>query len=211
MHHVMFDIDGTLVASTDVDDEIFCRAVETVTGIPLYANWSQYRNVTDSGILHEFFDANNIGDIENTENKIKQLFLADLKHAITATPIQEIPGAGSFIEYLQSIDNVIVSIATGGWYESATLKLKSAGIPFDSLPMCSSNDHISRIDIMTCATSKAGVKTSCPCTYFGDGNWDKDACQQLGYNFVAVGDSVEHHQSIANFTQTNKARSYIGM
>jgi len=53
LKHVMFDIDGTLVESYDVDSKLFVESVYEVTGLSIDANWGRYRNVTDSGILQE--------------------------------------------------------------------------------------------------------------------------------------------------------------
>ncbi len=107
------------------------------------------------------------------------------------------------------MSNVIVSIATGGWYESAALKLRSAGIEINSIPIASSNDHISRVEIMKCAASKAIGQNVYPCTYFGDGSWDKKACAQLGFNFVLVGNKIKHHQHIASFQPFDQALAWI--
>ena len=51
MHVVCFDIDGTLVASADFDGDLYEQAVRDVLGVDLNPDWSQYRNVSDSGIL----------------------------------------------------------------------------------------------------------------------------------------------------------------
>ncbi|AEF54138.1 Haloacid dehalogenase domain protein hydrolase [Marinomonas posidonica IVIA-Po-181] len=211
MHHVMFDIDGTLVESYDLDSELFCDSVKEVTGIALDADWGRYHHVTDSGILQEVFEMNGIPNKEETEAKIKRIFIAKLEHSIASQPIQEIPGAESFLSLLKSMSNVIISIATGGWYESAVLKLNSAGIDIDSLIISSSNDHISRTEIMKHAASKATRGKNYPCTYFGDGIWDKKACEQLGFNFVLVGNKVKHNQNITSFKSSNKALAYVGL
>jgi hypothetical protein len=207
----MFDIDGTLVESYDLDSELFRMSVKEVTGIALGSDWGKYLHVTDSGILQEVFDLNEVSDKEDTEAKIKQVFVEKLEQSIASQPIQEVPGSKSFLSLLSTMDNVVVSIATGGWYESAVLKLNSAGINVNSLPLASSNDNISRTEIMKCAVSKATKGKAYPCTYFGDGSWDKKACEQLGFNFVLVGNKIKHSQSISCFKSSNKALSYVGL
>lgn len=211
MHHVMFDIDGTLVESYNLDSELFRDSVKEVTGITLDTDWGRYRHVTDSGILQEVFEVNGIPNKGDTEAKIKQIFIAKLEQSIVSQPIQEISGAKSFLSLLKSMSNVVISIATGGWYESAVLKLNSAGIDANSLIIVSSNDHISRTEIMKCAASKATGGKVYPCTYFGDGSWDKNACEQLGFNFVLVGSKVKHNQHITSFKSSNEALAYVGL
>jgi hypothetical protein len=101
-----------------------------------------------------------------------------------------------------------VSIATGGWKESAILKLNSAGIKYSSIPLASSNDHYSRIEIMKLAAERASTNQY-PCTYFGDGAWDKEACNYLGYNFVLVGSKFKHNPCINNFQEIESALACI--
>ena len=211
MYHVMFDVDGTLVKSYDLDSTLFCESVNEVTGITLSANWEQYRHVTDSGILLEVFERYRVSDRKISENNIKKVFLDKLKQSIAIQPIQEVPGAKAFLLRLQSMHNVVISIATGGWHESAAIKLKSAGIDIGSIPISSSNEHISRVGIMRCAQSKISNGKVYPCAYFGDGGWDKKACEELGFNFVLVGNQVKHFQRIKSFQSSDEALSYIGI
>ena len=35
--------------------------------------------------------------------------------------------------------------------------------------------------------------------YFGDGGWDKRASEELGYDFIAIGDKVQHHAQYPDF------------
>ena len=107
------------------------------------------------------------------------------------------------------MDQVFVSIATGGWRESAMLKLNSLGFAVSSIPLASSNDYSSRVDIMKHALSKAPSKQIKSCTYIGDGAWDKKACEELGLNFLLVGDKVEHPQSVPNFINQKHVLSFI--
>lgn len=212
LKHVMFDIDGTLIESYDLDTKLFSESVYDVTGISIDTNWGRYRNVTDSGILEEFFETNRIiASKVETENEIKRIFLKKLKRHVEIQPIREIVGAKDFLVMLQSMSNIQVSIATGGWYESAILKLSSATIDVGSIPIASSNDHVSRIEIMRLAARKGTSRDTSSYTYFGDGPWDKAACELLGFNFVLVGNRISHNQCITCFKSQGEALSYIGL
>ena len=68
----MFDIDGTLVKSYDLDSRCFIESVKDVTGIYVDSDWSKYRHVTDSGILEEIIEINGI-----TKNKRVRLEFPD--------------------------------------------------------------------------------------------------------------------------------------
>ena len=207
----MFDIDGTIIESYDLDSECFTEAIKEVTGYEIDTNWSRYKHVTDTGILNQFFKEMKIENTEIAHENIKSVFLSKIQTRIAKKPINEIAGASEFISSLKELENVAISFATGGWYESAILKLESAGIKISNIPIASANDHHSRIEIMKIAEKRAVKETRLSFTYFGDGSWDLKACKELGVNFVLVGDKLEHSQSIINFKKQNEALVYIGL
>ena len=118
---------------------------------------------------------------------------------------------GAFFNYAwQSFKvAVVVSIATGGWGETAKAKLKSAGFDISGLPMASSCDHYRRTEIMKIAGTRATNNAHESLTYFGDAQWDINACTGLAVNLVIVGDRVEYHQSISDFSDVDQALAYI--
>jgi len=207
----MFDIDGTLIESSDFDSECFTEAVKEVTGLEIDTDWASYKHVTDTGILNEFFNENSIENTNEVTENIKCAFLAKIQTRIDEESINEINGASEFITKLKELDDVVISVATGGWFESAVLKLESAGIDISGIPIASSNDHHSRIEIMKIAEQRAIKESRLSFTYFGDGSWDLKACKELGVNFVLVGDKLEHNQSVKSFEQTSEAFAYIGL
>ena len=212
LHHVMFDIDGTLVQSSDLDDDCFIRAIEEILGIVIDEVWSNYEHVTDKGILNEIIQSKGLNDQKDEiHEKVKNTFVRKIRECLEKAPAQEVPGASLFLTRLSAMNNVVISIATGGWYESAVLKLKSAGISVTNIPIASSNDHFSRTEIMKIAEAEATNSAAISNTYFGDGPWDKKACEELGYNFVLVGNRVKHDQNIENFNSANEAMAYIGL
>jgi hypothetical protein len=44
-----------------------------------------------------------------------------------------------------------VAIATGGWRESAVMKLERVGIPIGGVPIATADEHLSREDIIGAA------------------------------------------------------------
>jgi hypothetical protein len=90
------------------------------------------------------------------------------------------------LDSLGASDVHSVEIATGGWLDTALIKLQSANIDLTHLPLATSDDSFERTDIMKLALSKLGSRFS-SITYYGDGPWDRDACVALGWKFVAVG------------------------
>lgn len=207
----MFDIDGTLVQSCDFDSGCFIDAVKTNTGIEINSNWSRYTHVTDSGILNEVIASSAILEKEHVYTEVKNTFIENIERHIRQNPVKEIQGASSFIAKLNSRKDIVISFATGGWLESAQLKLKSVGINFTNIPIASSDDHYKRTEIMKVACKMASKNRDLPCTYFGDESWDKKACEELNINFVLVGNKIKHSQVIKDFREINKVMAYIGL
>jgi hypothetical protein len=109
------------------------------------------------------------------------------------------------------MENISISLATGGWSETAKLKLASADISVIGIPMASSDDHFDRTEIMKLAAARSGVSGDCVITYFGDGQWDKNASEKLGFNFILVGDKLKHQPNIAHFASINAVLACMGL
>lgn len=188
MHAVIFDIDGTLLHSAAVDDALYREAVRRVLGqVQLRPSLHAYDSVTDAGILAQIFADNRIPAEQEPLQEVKSHFVDLLRgHVDEHGPFVEIPGARDLLNSLRASTEHAVGIATGGWRESAVLKLKSAGLEFTDVPLATANDHHERTGIMELALTRLGNHFD-SVTYYGDGPWDRDACRALGWEFVAVG------------------------
>lgn len=105
-----------------------------------------------------------------------------------------------------------MAIATGGWEETAKLKLQAAGIDIKECALASSSDHNSRVNIMKAAELKAS--SSIPFTsktYFGDALWDKDASEFLNYRFILVGSRIDYKYQIENFKDPDAILSILNL
>ena len=200
MHHLIFDIDGTLVESFKFDEVIYCQSIKKVIGIEIDSNWSNYQHITDDGILNEVISTNGLDkDADEIRKKIRLAFIKGISNYVNTNKIKSIPGAIQFINRLSEMENIRVSFATGGWYETALLKLYSAGFNFTKKHIFSSNDHYKRTEIIKMAQSRLANQNNYSCTYFGDAEWDKQACKELEMNFILVGNRTNHHQQITDF------------
>ena len=188
MHAIVFDIDGTLLQSAQVDDALYRQAVLTVLGqVEFRSSLTDYTHVSDSGILHEVFADNGLASDSGLIDAVKAQFVSLLRaHVAKAGPFSEIPGAMRKLQQLQASDEHAVAFATGGWRASATLKLDSAGLGGFGFPLATSDDAHARTEIMQIALANLGTEFD-SVTYYGDGPWDRDASRQLGWRFVAVG------------------------
>lgn len=208
----MFDVDGTLVESYEFDERCYVDAVQSVLGHRIDTDWSNYSHISDAGILHQHLARHDLLERKNElQHAVKAAFIANISASLQQTAVQAVLGAADFIKFLGQQSNVTLSIATGGWGETARMKLLSAGIDITGIPLCSSNDHYSRADIMRLAAQQAGVTVEHRVTYFGDADWDKQACEQLGLNFVLVGNRSTHHQRIPDFSDITTAYRFCSV
>lgn len=187
-HAVIFDIDGTLLDSSEQDDRLYREAVVQVLGdVRLRSTLSDYDRVTDTGILLQILEDNGLQPDSDKITEVKEEFFARLRlHVQKSGPFRELPGARSVIGRLRASDAHHLAIATGGWRHSAELKLTSAGFDIDAVPLATSDDAIERTAIMEFALAAIGEQVA-SVTYFGDGSWDQQACEALGWTFRAVG------------------------
>ena len=189
MKLIMFDIDGTLTATNNVDTECYAGAMAEYLGRPIDTEWAQYRHVTDSGIAAEIFEKH--GRRVSEIALVRDRFVRRIAEALGASPEHcgQIGGATEFLKALRARPDVRISLATGGWAASAKAKLDHAGINVDGLEFASADDAESRIDIMKiCRTRVMAREPSIDkVIYVGDGLWDAQAARELGWSFVGIG------------------------
>jgi phosphoglycolate phosphatase-like HAD superfamily hydrolase len=192
MHLVMFDIDGTLVESMKVDEECFVRSFKDVFGFAdIDTDWSQYLRTTDSGIFHDVFTSR-IGRSPTAQevSRFRRHFTQLLVAASSQSPFAPIAGADRLLSRLAQGGSHRVSLATGGWRDSARLKMASAGMCFDEHPAASADDALDRESIIRLSKQRAAERygeSVASTVYVGDEVWDARACRSLGVPFIGIG------------------------
>ncbi len=210
--HIMFDIDGTLVQSFEFDEVCFTDSVKAVLNSHVDTDWDSYVNVTDTGLLMELLERTGSRmPINELIARVKALFIKKIREHADVYGVKPIAGATEFVAQLQQMRNVTVSFATGGWLESALIKLESAGFDTHGCRIASSNDHFQRTEIMRQALNGDVSELILTPTYFGDAAWDKKACAELGFDFVLVGDRTDHAIQIDDYRNTQLLESILGI
>jgi phosphoglycolate phosphatase-like HAD superfamily hydrolase len=192
MHLVMFDIDGTLTETMQVDADCFVRSFKEVFGVAeIDTNWSHYPHCTDSGIFHHIFTSR-IGRAPTEPDVL--LFRQHLVRLLTAASLQStfapIKGANQILLHLSNSDSHRVCLATGAWSDSARIKMASAGMCFDDFPSASADDAFDRESIMRLSIQRATERYAGPFSstiYVGDAIWDARACRALSVPFIGIG------------------------
>lgn len=196
MHLVLFDIDGTLTQTCAADSACFIRAVSEVLSLSeVESDWTRYRHVTDSGIATELIRTSfNRIPHPGELRKICARFTDLLHECFLGNPSLCRPVAGSpqMLNHLSRRADIAVAIATGGWEQSARLKLRMAGLPVEEVPLASADDSHLREQIMEIAMDRAAkqhsVRNFDSVVYVGDGLWDLVACTGLGVPFIGIGE-----------------------
>ena len=191
MHAVVFDIDGTLLQSAAVDDDLYRMALRHVLGpIKFRESLADYEYVSDSGILRQVLIDNDLQDLADPTPEIISKFVDALRTHISMNgAFREIPGARNLLASLRSSPDHYVAIATGGWSASAILKLESTGFDLNNITLSASDTERDRTRIMGSALDRSETEYE-SITYYGDGPWDEDACAKLGWNFIPVGPAL---------------------
>ncbi len=191
MPHIIFDIDGTLTQSMQLDDLCFVRALAEVWDFhDVDTDWSKYQHVTDAGLLHELHETRTGRSPTTAElHTFRDHFLALLAQMLAENPVTPITGAPAMLAHLTAQTDYGVSLATGAWGASASLKMRSAGMRFEDHPAASSDDAPDRETIMQLSRQRATARFGEPehVIYVGDGVWDARACRNLGLPFIGIG------------------------
>jgi phosphoglycolate phosphatase-like HAD superfamily hydrolase len=186
---IISDIDGTLTDTNTVDTDCFLASLKTVAGIDLgSADWNQFPEATDAAIVHELLKERPSIEEKAMERKIRTDFVTRLTREASVNPdrFRPLPGAVEFIDSVRSHSRYEVALATGGWAESAQIKLRMAGIDADGLGMATSSDRNRRAEIIQLAVERSN-RTDFPAVYLGDGLWDLKAARELELEFIGLG------------------------
>jgi phosphoglycolate phosphatase-like HAD superfamily hydrolase len=195
MKLAIFDIDGTLTNTNDVDDACFVKALaESLAISGISTDWAEYPHTTDSGITQFIFrERFGRNPLEKELTKLKSRFVDLLGAAQRSDPSKftEIEGASAALERLRRDSDRVVAIATGSWRGAASLKLKAAGLEVEGMAAAYADDGLSREEILRAAASKAVVQYRHSevekIVSVGDGVWDVRAAGRLGFGFLGVG------------------------
>ena len=194
MKLAIFDIDGTLVNTNEIDTICFLDAFTQEFGISdVNSNWSEYSAVTDSAISQQIFQTKlqrnpSKNELLRLENRFVDLLAkAEQKNQGLFTPIS---GALVMFDRLKLDSNWRIAIATGGWYTSALFKLKTATFDIGNIPLASANDGLTRDDIVNLSILKAkqeyNIENFSKIVSIGDGIWDVKTTAKLDLGFVGI-------------------------
>ena len=124
---LLFDIDGTLLrtggaglnAMEKAANELF--QVPRLTRVPVHGR-------TDTGIVKELFEVNQIEHSANNRQRFIELYLKLLPDSLHKVEGRLLPGVPQLLEGLQAKSQVRIGLLTGNMESAAWMKLKHFGI-----------------------------------------------------------------------------------
>lgn len=195
MRLAIFDIDGTLTETNEVDSVCFVQAMTDAHAVvEMDTNWGGYAHTTDSYITREVL-REHFGrapeDAERDRFIGRFVSLLEESRSRDASLFGEVAGASNALARLRVEPGRAVAIATGCWRGSGLMKLSAAGLETGRVPAAFAEDGVSREEILLAALRRArecyGRESFDRVVSVGDGLWDVSAARNLGFAFVGVG------------------------
>ena len=184
----VFDIDGTLTQTNDVDNECYLRAIRDVLGIDITPDWTDAPHVTDAALtswICERYGGRSIRDDESSAVLARLLLYLEVALRDQPHRFSPIPGAPDVFSRLSQHGWESV-MATGAWSASAHLKLRAIGLDPERTPHATSSDAHTRVEILEIAVGRAAPRHT-RIVSIGDGTWDVETARRLGWPFIGIG------------------------
>jgi phosphoglycolate phosphatase len=127
MKLLLFDIDGTLLATNGAGSRAVRRAFERVHGVEITIEAIDFAGKTDPLILKEIYQ-NGLGR-EHTQEEAREVYkhyVHYLKEEITTAEVEVMPGVRELLNILSRRDDLALGVATGNIEEGAHIKLTQA-------------------------------------------------------------------------------------
>jgi len=142
---VIFDVDGTLTRTSDIDASLYAQAFFDTFGFPLPTlDWTAYRYATDRGIAEEALRRAGHGRANRSLDDMRRRFIEMLDEALPPDATHQVAGAGTMFDRLRQ-DGHAIAIATGCWENSARLKLTRSLIEIGECPLVACDEEPDRV------------------------------------------------------------------
>ena len=183
----IFDNDGTICDTQEVEGRCYAQAIEKVIGKSLATfDWTTYDEPTSSAIVRDLLMEDPAAAAKEEEIKFEFVRLLEKERPAFPGDFLPLPGAVQFINRLKTEGICQVAIATGCFDTSARFKLDCCGISLEDFPHATSSDTPRRREIIPLAAARAGFEIS-SVVYFGDAPWDVRVSKLLEIPMIGIG------------------------
>jgi phosphoglycolate phosphatase len=125
----LFDIDGTLIQTGGAGMRAFDRAFELEFGVPEAAAEINFAGRTDTGILNDFFRAQDLAASAENYQRFFRSYVHWLDHYLTVAKGQTLPGVIRLLRDLLGLtDRPAIGLLTGNIRLGAQIKLRHHGL-----------------------------------------------------------------------------------
>ena len=126
-------------------------------------------------------------DPAEISQRVRERFIELMRAGLAdaQSTIRPVPGVPGILGLLAERENASIAIATGGWPETARMKLDTIGVDHRVYRLCTCADHPHRHGIITRALECVDRPME-GAVYFGDGVWDARTTHRMGMAFVGV-------------------------
>ena len=98
---IIFDVDDTLVDSMHFDIALFVNTIREIVGdVVVHDDWRKFNHVTDSGILGQIINENNVADAKEVFRRVRERFGELVRSHLEANPCKPKRGAIDVINEL---------------------------------------------------------------------------------------------------------------
>ena len=198
MKLIIFDVDDTLVFSDKLDSKAFAATYEQVYGQPFPTiDWHNFPHVTDWTIFQTAFQGHFGRQAGDDEIRFfHDCFVARIIEHRQHCPADFYPvaGASQALVQLQSMSDVAIGIATGGWKKPAEVKLDHVGIDhsnyfFQGGDWKATREHIIEAVLEEAQSVHGNFEHV---VYVGDALWDLSTTRNLNMNFLGIRRRNDH-------------------
>ncbi len=123
MHLVLFDIDGTLIASGGAGKAAMEAALRSEFGITELTDGVPYSGRTDRAIGLELLELHGLAAVPDNWHRLRNAYLEHLPASLARHHGQVLPGISVLLDHLAGRAGVAVGLLTGNIREGARLKL----------------------------------------------------------------------------------------
>jgi phosphoglycolate phosphatase-like HAD superfamily hydrolase len=158
MKLVLFDIDGTLLASGGAGEKALRLAVEDRFGEKDGLSGIEIAGRTDSGIARQIFARHGLETTPEALHDFLEIYLGRLAEMLPRTQGTLLPGIVPLLEALRAREDVLLGLLTGNLERGAELKLTQYGVWHYFKFGAYADDHHDRNELGRFAAERALAK-----------------------------------------------------
>lgn len=225
MKLVLFDIDGTLIATEGAGKRAVTRALKDVFGSTGPQDY-HFDGKTDPQIVRELMKLDGVDDktIDAKMHRLLNVYIENLNYELRApdkTPPRTLSGVTELLDTLEARSDVVIGLLTGNIERGARMKLDAVGIDFSRFRVGAfGSDHERRPQLPAIARERCRRQTGAfvqgaQVVVIGDTPDDMTCGRALGAQAIGVATGrfsvpqLMEHRPIAAFEDLSDTQTVL--